>query len=148
MKRYIPLIVFMAVVLFLWAALTCKNKVQSPVESELFVRGTNFFDSYVAASDYPVYSKVYGTVYFNTDPQDGAIVTLIYEDGEQWQDTTQGGGYYELRLPRSGWYNVRACHLGKYSPRYNFYEKEFSFEQFHIDLCIGSGIPCPLPLHD
>jgi len=147
MKRYIPVVAIIATVLFLGTALKSENVVQQRDNCQLVVNWTDYSNGYAAACDYPVYPKVYGTVYLHSNPKNGAIAILTHEDGDEWQDTTQGGGQYDLRCPHSGWYNIRACYLGECSPQYEFYIRPYSFDQVHIDLCIGRGGPCPLPIY-
>lgn len=151
MKRYIPLIVLMATALLLGMDLKSEGVIQYPWNCRLVV-GTDYFNGYAASSDYPVYAKVYGTVYFHAELQNEAIVTLTHDStGSVWQDTTAGGGDYELRCPLSGWYHIQACYLGDCSRSRNFYIRPHSFDQVRVRLCIGIDpqSPClldPLPV--
>jgi hypothetical protein len=146
MKRYVVPLLVVTTVLLAGTVLTCKNIVQSRGDCQLVSQS----QWEVATIDTIVPGvKVNGTVYFKGNPQTGAVVFLTYGGGFDWEKETEQDGTYEFSAPFSGWYRIRACYQGLCSrgPDCETGEYEFylgtSADSVHIDLCIGTGGPCP-----
>ena len=162
MKKLTPVTVLMACLLLAGTSLRCKNVVRSladfqlgddkavcldgPQQFKAMARDTGSHDSTCV---------VYGIVYFQGDPQSGAVCSLLYGSNVRTCVTEEDGGYaFWCQACYIGWYRIKACYQERCNRKADCYGKDHQFfwavhmDPVEMDLCIGRGGLCPYPKCD
>lgn len=156
MKRYIPLAVLVACMLLAGTSLTCKNIVRSLADLQLGAEETDYFKAPLPPRIYPPPPDstliVEGTVFAGRNTQEGAVCSLFYGSRVKECFTGPEGTYgFWCQACYVGTYRIKACYEGDCNRGpdcegglHQFYWMA-SMDPVHMDLCIGSGGPCPYP---